>query len=123
MGLFKTLDGGESWRPSGSFQGQVRAVYLPPDSLSEVFVGVDGGQVYRSADLGRSWEDISKGLPVDIKAEPLTFRFIHYDGSSELRTDYKWAATVFKLEGHPSRPGELYAATPFGLFKFGPNDA
>ncbi|MQY11744.1 hypothetical protein SRB5_18630 [Streptomyces sp. RB5] len=76
-GVFRTLDGGESWAPSNS---GVQAVFLPEGSQYPEFgqcvhkVSQDAANpdrlylqnhwgVYRSDDAGAKWTDIGAGLP------------------------------------------------------------
>jgi photosystem II stability/assembly factor-like uncharacterized protein len=76
VGTFETRDGGESWETRNR---GVRAGFLPPDGQYPEFgqcvhklVLADGGErlfqqnhsgVFRSADGGRQWQDITAGLP------------------------------------------------------------
>ena len=116
-GLFMTRDGGNSWRRCAPFQTGVWAVCLHPGNTSTVFAGLEDGSVHVLNDFATTWRDISQGLPVDVRAERVTFQFRNYDGTTEERTDYRWRSIVLKLGINPEMPDELYAATPFGLFK------
>ena len=76
-GVFRSDDGGENWRPMNK---NVRAEFLPdkrpevgqcvhklllsPRDPSLLFQQNHCG-VYRSADAGETWEEITKGLPSD----------------------------------------------------------
>jgi photosystem II stability/assembly factor-like uncharacterized protein len=57
-GVFRSEDGGRTWRPSG-LQGQaVRALVMAPSDADTLVAGTLDG-VYRSRDAGKSWDRIS----------------------------------------------------------------
>jgi photosystem II stability/assembly factor-like uncharacterized protein len=55
-GLFKSTDGGETWKPAGKELKNVAAVTLNPRKPSEVFVSTGDGIIFRSADGGTIWK-------------------------------------------------------------------
>ena len=58
-GVFKSTDGGETWRPVGEDLPGVAAVAVAPHDPSVVYAGVLEGEtasVFRSGDGGKSWE-------------------------------------------------------------------
>ena len=59
-GVYRSTDGGESWRPSGEgLPGGVSAVASSPSESRILYAGVLEGDtvtVYRSEDVGESWE-------------------------------------------------------------------
>jgi photosystem II stability/assembly factor-like uncharacterized protein len=69
-GLFRTDDGGRSWRPTSLGNAFVTSVAIDPSRQDVVYAGVskpaplypDGG-VFRTADGGRTWERVGVGLP------------------------------------------------------------
>ena len=116
-GLFETRNGGVSWQAAGPFRMPVSAVCFHPYNAGTTFVGLNDGSVCRSTDHGKTWSEVSRGLPLNIRAERVAFRFKNYDGTEEERTEYRWRSRIWKLGINPKRPDELYAATPFGLFQ------
>ena len=57
-GVFRSEDGGRSWRASGLAGQAVRALVMAPSDPNMLVAGTLDG-VYRSRDAGRSWERIS----------------------------------------------------------------
>ncbi len=57
-GVFRSEDGGRTWKPSGLQGEAVRAVEIAPGNPKEFVAGAMSG-VFRSADGGNSWERIS----------------------------------------------------------------
>jgi photosystem II stability/assembly factor-like uncharacterized protein len=70
-GVYKSVDGGASWLPSGDglLNPQVRTLTFDPSSSQRIYAGVysneyvTSGGVYVSEDAGRNWARISNGLP------------------------------------------------------------
>jgi photosystem II stability/assembly factor-like uncharacterized protein len=73
-GVFKSLDGGISWIPSGNEPEQYSALFkavqrcnttklaIDPQNPSTVYVGTYGCGVFRSTDAGRRWVAMNEGL-------------------------------------------------------------
>src|SRR5205814_1604266 len=64
-GLFKTVDGGQSW--SALTSGLTRlpeVVRLNPITPSTVYVGTDSGGIFKSIDDGQSWVQANSGLSI-----------------------------------------------------------
>ena len=57
-GVYRSGDGGHTWKPAGLAGHAVRALALAPSSPDTLVAGALDG-VFRSADAGRSWERIS----------------------------------------------------------------
>jgi photosystem II stability/assembly factor-like uncharacterized protein len=87
--VYKSTDGGTTWRQTGLASGSVRVLKVHP-RLGSVFAGTDAG-LFRSDDGGVTWRRLSQGL----------------EGTSTL-------ALAFS----PSSPQTLYAASA-GLFERG----
>ena len=62
--VFRTLDGGATWRPAGEPPGGdlVRGLLVDPVAQDTVYAATQGNGVYRSVDGGVSWRAISTGL-------------------------------------------------------------
>jgi hypothetical protein len=54
-----------SWLPvPGPFQSKwIRLIEFDPLRASEIYIGVEGGGLYKSNDDGQSWKEINEGLP------------------------------------------------------------
>ena len=63
-GLYKTIDGGTSWRPiqEGLGRAQIVSIMLNQQDSNIVYVGTEGGGVYRSTNGGKTWEQINNGI-------------------------------------------------------------
>ena len=64
-GLFKTLDGGQSW--SALTSGLTRlpeVIRIDPVSPSSVYVGTDSGGIFKSTDEGQNWMQANSGLSI-----------------------------------------------------------
>ncbi len=62
-GLFRTTDGGGSWKALGDLGNvDVRAVALDPSDFKTVYAGTQKGGVFRSSDAGTSWHKMSAGM-------------------------------------------------------------
>ncbi|MBI4464982.1 MAG: hypothetical protein HY647_09785 [Acidobacteria bacterium] len=91
-GVFKSTDGGQSWRAI-SFDlasSHVLALAIPPSSPSTVYAGTFGRGVFRSTNGGLLWNATNSGLA---------------------------AGNIFTLARDPSGSGTVYAGTGNGLFK------
>ncbi len=55
-GLFKTKDGGGTWKPLGKAWRNMAAVAVNPKDPKEVFVATAEGVIFRSPDGGKTWE-------------------------------------------------------------------
>src|SRR5919109_3284984 len=55
-GVFRSDDGGVSWRPSGLRARRVTAVAASPTERDVVWAGTEPSEVWRSPDAGDRWE-------------------------------------------------------------------
>ncbi len=55
-GLFRSTDGGESWKPVGKGLRDMAVVVVNPKRPAEVYAATTDGMIYRSADGGTTWE-------------------------------------------------------------------
>jgi Photosynthesis system II assembly factor YCF48 len=88
-GLYKTADGGASWRRVGTGLGDhsLLAVAVDPHSPSTVFAATDTAGVFRSFDGGEHWTASNHGIS---------------------------AKYVGAISVHPTRDGEVYAGAEAG---------
>jgi len=70
VNIWNTTDGGNSWEQKGHWTGSETAQYVHADQhifayspSGEMFAGNDGG-LYKTANSGDSWSDISDGLQI-----------------------------------------------------------
>ncbi len=91
-GLFKTVDGGESWTAidNGLSRFAVTAVLVDSGNSNTVYVATNGGGVTRSLDGGATWAPFASGLP---------------------------SFVIHSLTLVAGNPNTLYAGTPAGVFK------
>jgi photosystem II stability/assembly factor-like uncharacterized protein len=54
-GLFKSVDGGASWKAVGKGLKNMAAVALNPRRPDEVYAATADGVIFRSADRGTTW--------------------------------------------------------------------
>jgi photosystem II stability/assembly factor-like uncharacterized protein len=103
-GIFKSTDGGASWRPvnQGLADLAVRALAVAPSAPNTLYAatGIVPVLVYRSSDGGESWEVV---LPCGEVPPPCC-------GCVPL-------ASAAQLVVHPREPRTVYAATARGVFK------
>jgi photosystem II stability/assembly factor-like uncharacterized protein len=80
--IYRSDDDGASWRPCESLKRvpgydtwtfpppphipHVRSIAPDPRNLGAVFIGVEEGGIYSSADGGESWESLNEGLYWDV---------------------------------------------------------
>ena len=55
-GLFKSTDGGETWRTVGKALKNLAAVAVHPKRPTEVYAATAEGVIHRSPDGGTTWE-------------------------------------------------------------------
>lgn len=59
-GLFKSSDGGETWRPLGKELKNLAAVAVNPRKSNQVYASTADGMIFLSEDRGHSWRPQSK---------------------------------------------------------------
>ena len=65
-GLWKSLDGGGSWKPLTTPAGTrsaIRSIAVAPTAPETIYIGTDQEGVFRSPDGGNSWSSAGQGLP------------------------------------------------------------
>lgn len=55
--------GGDDWQVLPLYGADVRTFAIDPEDPDLIYLGTSGGQLYRSDDGGRSWEDAGAALP------------------------------------------------------------
>jgi len=89
-GIMVSIDGCQSWYQSNLGLGSlfVNAIVIDPDHPDTIYAGTDGG-AYVSFDSGETWNQINDGL--------------------------LGATVVYSIV--VDKEGNVYAATPYGIFK------
>lgn len=125
-GVWKTVDGGQSWQPvSDAASLSVAGLALDPSLPSRLYLVTRSSGVYRSIDAGTSWTQISAadlravvhaGAAVIHPADP-TRLFVASDQGVQRSTDSgaTWALSLAgglatSVVADPAAPGRLYAA-------------
>lgn len=107
QGLFRSLDGGESWAAAGNGIPHPRVTSITfsaaraVEGLPAVFAGTEPSSIYRSDDDGSSWQDLAALR--EIPSQP-TWSFPPRPWTSHVR----WMAV------HPIDPAVLYAGIELG---------
>lgn len=101
-GLFKSVDGGVSWKPCNEgLKGKaVSALVLDPRN-SAIYVGTEKG-LFRSEDGAKTWQRVPMRVPLD-------------DSDTGEVKDQELSVT--SVLPHPRGPKFLYASTTFGLYR------
>jgi photosystem II stability/assembly factor-like uncharacterized protein len=128
LGLFKTTDGGGSWRAAGKDFGPVRSVAVDPKRPETVYAATGFKGIFKSRDGGITWAPASEGLPAeaDVVAVsvdptyPLTlFAAVNLDASGGIYRSRDGGATWQRVKAtealvrdiavDPRRPDRVYA--------------
>jgi photosystem II stability/assembly factor-like uncharacterized protein len=120
--VFKSIDGGENWEPTGLVNTNVRALAIDPGVPTTIYAATDYDGIFRSANAGESWNAINTGSASNLSAlviDPRTPTTL-YAGSDDgvLRsTDggSHWGKVntgpTIALVIDPLTPATLYAGT------------
>jgi photosystem II stability/assembly factor-like uncharacterized protein len=100
-GMFKSDDGGNSWRPVGLAGRSIMAVTASPVEPDVIWVGTEPSEVWRSADAGATWEQTSRLETLSSSSE---WSFPPRPDTHHVR----WIAC------HPLEPGRLWVAIEAG---------
>lgn len=100
-GVFRSDDGGRSWRSVGLAGRLVMAIAPSPVEPDVVWVGTEPSQVWRSADAGATWEQTSR---LETLSSSSTWSFPPRPDTHHVR----WIAC------HPLEPGRLWVAIEAG---------
>jgi photosystem II stability/assembly factor-like uncharacterized protein len=100
-GVFRTDDGGQSWRSVGLTGRLIMAIAASPADRDVVWVGTEPSEVWRSGDAGDTWEQTSRLETLSSSSE---WSFPPRPDSHHVR----WIAC------HPLEPGRLWVAIEAG---------
>ena len=64
-GIFKSGDGGETWRRAGLTEAAVVALAIDPQVSATLYAGTDGDSVFKSTDGGDTWRPSREGLSIE----------------------------------------------------------
>lgn len=56
-GLFRSADGGQSWKPIGNELRNMAAVAINPKRTEDIYAASEDGKVYVSTDGGATWAE------------------------------------------------------------------
>lgn len=132
-GVYKSVDGGQTWTASGSGLGSTAVAALAWSS-GKLIAGTFGGGMFTSGDGGASWTASNSGLPAagsylalaaDLKGSGVIYlaapRHVYKsidNGDTWQATALVPAAPVIGLAIDPNAPARLYATTDgAGLLK------
>jgi len=91
-GVLMSRDGCQSWEPRNQGLGNiyVNTIAIDYEDRNKIYAGTDGG-VYISFDAGEHWSEVNEGL--------------------------LGATVIYSIAMDPVNPDNVYAATPYGIFK------
>lgn len=113
VGIYKSEDGTESWRPvngaNDTMRGKpVTALAVDPSDANRIVVATENG-IYRTRDGGATWDDFSQGLlSTDIRTLMLAADGTLYAGSK--------GYGIFRRGGHDAAWRQMPALREFGTF-------
>ncbi len=84
QGVYKSLDGGESWSPAnqGMLDYRITALAVSPSDSQVILAGGDSGNLFKSSDAGASWVDLTAALQLTQYSNPRQMREIVFNPQS-----------------------------------------
>lgn len=114
-GVFKSTNGGVSWKPrnhglpypsyTGPYHPSIRGLVIDPTSSHILYAGMEGG-VFKSLDGGDTWRPTNNGLPKPYRVQ---------ERLPQLHPPELIKITALAID--PSHPKTLYIGTDHGTFK------
>jgi len=92
--LFKSLDGGVSWKVAKRFDDRIMGVVVSPFDSRKLLVGLESGGIWRSEDKGETWTSLEENLKAILQSK-----------------------SVRAMEASPVQENLVYVATARGLLK------
>lgn len=108
-GLWRSDEGGRSWRRAGLAGEEITAVAVSPVETGRLWVGTEPSALWRSADGGESW---AQARPLDELPSSSEWSFPPRPDTHHVR----WIAC------HPAHPGRLWLAIEAGALVTTPDD-
>ena len=105
-GLFRSVDGGQSWQELPGLRTQdsasswqpgagglcLHTIVVDPDDANRIYVAISAAGVFRSDDAGKTWRPINRGLRSEGVPNP----------------EAEVGHCVHRIAMHPSRPNVLF---------------
>jgi photosystem II stability/assembly factor-like uncharacterized protein len=136
--VYRSVNGAESWTPISPILGGgiVSAITIAPNNPAVIYAGTTSGQIWVTADTGKTWYDITRGTVrsyiADICIDPRNARHV-YASQTGWGGDRIWesrdAGATWKGIGHdlpqapiraitmdPRNPDTIYLGTEIGVF-------
>jgi photosystem II stability/assembly factor-like uncharacterized protein len=97
LGLFRSDDGGDSWKDLGLKTGEmaIYSVLLHPTDAATIYVGMDYAAIFKTVDGGKTWRRLPTVQPAGA-------------------IDACFPVRVLRMAADPSKPQEIYAAMEVG---------
>ncbi len=136
--VYRTTDGAESWSPISPILGGglVSALTIAPNNPAVIYAGTSDGRVWVTADTGKKWYEITKGLTrsyiADICIDPRNARHVYVSqtgwGGDKIWESFDaggtWTgighdlpqAPIRAIAMDPRHPDTLYIGTEIGVF-------
>ena len=104
-GVYKSTDGGASWKRSSTGLGNLTVVSLAidPADPSKLYAGTYHGKVWKSDDAGANWFLASNGIQADaivysLVIDPQNAQRIYAATRGDSQNDRPWAGVVYRSE-------------------------